>query len=212
MNLILLGAPGSGKGTQGEILEKKLGSAKISTGDLLREEIANQTEIGRQVQQLVSEGKFASNQTVVDLVRKKASQNLQAGFILDGFPRNIDQAQELDLMLKDLSTKIDHVINFEVEDEEILRRISGRFFCVNCKTSYHKLSNKPQKEGICDKCGGTEFATRKDDTEEVVRNRLEEYRKQTLPLVEYYANKGILRNIDANDDIDKIQKKIESIL
>jgi adenylate kinase len=212
MNLILLGAPGSGKGTQGEFLEKKLGNIKISTGDLLREEIESQTEVGKQVQKLVSEGKFASNETVVDLVRKKISQNLKQGFMLDGFPRNIDQAEELEVILKGLSAKIDYVINFDVEDKEILRRIFGRFSCVNCKANYHKSSKMPKKEGVCDECGGTKFVTRKDDTEEVVRRRLEEYRKQTLPLVQYYEGKGVLINIDANDQIDKIQKKIESII
>ena len=211
MNLMLLGAPGSGKGTQGEFLEKKLGSVRISTGDLLREEIANQTEIGKQAQRLVAEGKFVSNSTVVELVRKKISETLKEGFILDGFPRNTEQAKQLDNMLSELSTGIDHVINFEVGDEEILRRVLGRFFCTKCKTNYSKSSKMPKKEGVCDECGGTEFATRKDDTEEVVRHRLEEYRKQTLPLVEYYTEKGILINIDANDEIDKIQKKIESI-
>jgi adenylate kinase len=212
MNFILLGAPGSGKGTQGEFLEKKLGNIKISTGDLLREEIENQTETGKQVQRLVSEGKLASNETVVDLVRKKVSQRFKQGFILDGFPRNIAQAEELEFILKGLSTKIDYVINFEVEDQEVLRRISGRFSCGDCKANYHKSSKVPKKEGVCDECGGTQFVTRKDDTEEVVLRRLEEHRKQTFPLVRHYEEKGILINIDANDQIDKIQKKIESII
>jgi len=211
VNIILLGPPGSGKGTQGENLERKLGVVRISTGDLLREEVASGTEIGNKVKALIESGKLASNETVIFLLKNKI-QSMSNGFILDGFPRNIEQADALDDMMKENDIKIDLVINFTISDEEIVKRISSRYFCTKCKATYNKLSKNPKKDGVCDYCGGNNFQTRADDTVETVKRRLEDYNVQTFPLVGYYKKQGILHNIDAKADIKDIEKEIEFIL
>lgn len=211
MNIILLGPPGSGKGTQGENLERKLGIDRISTGDLLREEVAKGTPVGNKVKALIESGKFATNETVVDLLKNKI-QSMFKGFILDGFPRNIEQADALDDMMKENNINIDLVINFTIPDEEIIKRTLGRYFCTKCKATYNKLSKNPVKAGVCDYCGGTDFKTRADDKVETVKGRLEEYNAQTFPLVGYYKKQGILHNVDAKADIKDIEKEIEFIL
>jgi len=211
VNIILLGPPGSGKGTQGECLEKKLGVVRIATGDLLREEVEKGSAIGNKVKALMESGKFATNETVVSLLQSKIN-SISEGFILDGFPRNIEQADALDSMIKENNIEIDFVINFLISDEEVVKRISSRYFCATCKATYNKLYKNPVKEGVCDSCGGTDFKIRADDKVDTVKGRLNEYNAQTLPLVEYYKKQGILYNVDAKADIKDIEKEIGFIL
>ena len=212
MNFILLGPPGSGKGTQGEYLEKKAGVVRISTGDLLREEVKQQTEIGKQIKHLIESGQFATDDIVITLTKNRITELADQGFILDGFPRNVEQAQWLDLALKEIGIHIDFVMNFNVPDLLLIERITSRYFCATCKATYNKLHKNPKKEGICDVCGGKEFLVRADDKVETVKKRLQEYNAKTLPLVEYYKGSGILCDIDASGDIKDIRKKIDSLL
>ncbi|MCH9753771.1 MAG: adenylate kinase [Alphaproteobacteria bacterium] len=212
MNFILLGPPGSGKGTQGEYLEKKLGVARLSTGDILREEVRNKTEIGLKVQSLMEAGQFASDDIVIDLIKNRIYQFKDKGFILDGFPRNIVQAKQLDSILKEVGASIDFVLNFIVEEKTIVNRISGRYFCSQCKATYNKTYKNPSKEGICDECGSDEFQSRADDREDVVRSRFKDYNDKTLPLVKYYEEQYNLHNIDAGGDVKDVSKKIDSLM
>jgi len=212
MNFILLGPPGSGKGTQGEYLEKALNIIRLSTGDLLRDEIKNKTAIGKEVQSLMEAGKFASDDIVIGLVESKIKSTKGKGFILDGFPRNIVQANQLESILKENGISIDFVLNFLVGEEEVVKRISGRYFCEKCKATYNKEYKNPKKNGICDECGGAKFQTRSDDKADVVRSRFQEYNEKTLPLVKYYEEQGNLSNIDASGDVKDVRKKIDSLI
>jgi len=212
MHFILLGPPGSGKGTQGEYLEKKLGAVRLSTGDLLREEVRLQTPAGLRAKALIDQGKFVGDDILFSMVKQKLSELKDLHFILDGFPRNLSQAEWLDRTLQELDIKIDYVLNFNLADDLIVERISNRYFCVKCKATYNKLSHNPKITGVCDVCGGTEFSVRGDDKEEIIRERLVEYERQTKPLVRHYEEQGILYNIDVDVDIVEVRKKIDSFL
>ncbi|MCS7130563.1 MAG: adenylate kinase [Archaeoglobaceae archaeon] len=208
MNLILLGAPGAGKGTQAKFIAEKYGIPQISTGDMLREAVAKGTELGKIAKEFMSQGKLVPDEIVVGIVKERLKQkDCENGFILDGFPRTIAQAEALDEIMKEMGKKIDAVININVPEEEVVRRIVNRRICRKCGAIYHLLYDPPKKEGICDKCGG-ELYQRDDDRESVVRERFRVYRRDTEPLIEYYKKKGNLLNVDGSKNIEDVKEKI----
>lgn len=204
MNLIFLGAPGSGKGTQAVRLAEKISVLHLSTGDLLRAAVKNGTELGKKAERFMKAGELVPDNIIIGLIEEKQqSGKLNAGFILDGFPRTIPQAQALDAMFKRVGAKIDHAVLLDVDDEEIIKRLSGRMYCGGCQAGYNYPANMPKVEGVCDKCGG-KLVRRPDDEPEVVTNRLEVYKKQTQPIEDYYRKQSILlaiRGIGTPDDI-----------
>ena len=197
MRLILLGAPGAGKGTQAEFIQSKLGIPSISTGNLLRTAIAEGTELGKKAASYMESGSLVPDELVLDLVRARVAQpDCAKGMIFDGFPRTVAQAEALDRVMK-----MDMVLFLDVDDESIVERMSGRRTCPKCQATYHVVSHPPKKEGICDKCGG-ELVTRKDDKPEVVRQRLSVYHAQTEPIVKYYQNQGILKVVKGQEKLE----------
>jgi adenylate kinase len=205
MNLVLLGPPGCGKGTQAARLRDRLGVIHLSTGDMLRAEVAAGTEIGRIVDGLMRAGALVPDDMIIGIIGSQFDARGAAdGFLFDGFPRTLPQALALDEMLKDRGLKLDHVISLDVADEAMVVRITGRFTCAKCSEGYHDQFKRPKKEGICDVCGSTEFVRRKDDTPETVRRRLAAYREQTQPLLDYYERKGLVRHVDGMKDIDGV--------
>lgn len=198
MNIIFLGAPGSGKGTQAQMLSKELNIPQISTGDALRKEVEEQSEIGKLAKSYMDSGDLVPDEVVVNIIKNRIIQDdCQNGFILDGFPRNIAQAQTLDSMLESLSKKIDKVFNFDVDAEILVKRITGRYTCKNCNAVYNKFFKLPVKEGICDNCQGTEFNNRADDNEETLRSRLKVYNDLSKPLIGHYKKNNLLLSIKA---------------
>ncbi|WBY65074.1 adenylate kinase [Thermocaproicibacter melissae] len=207
MNLIFLGAPGAGKGTHAEILSKDVGIPQISTGNIIREALKSGTEMGLKAKSYIEAGKLVPDDVVIGIIRDRLAQDDCAnGFILDGFPRTIPQAEALDKMVR-----IDRVINLDVPESLILRRLSGRRVCSNCGASYNVDTRPPKKEGICDVCGGT-LVQRKDDNPETVRERLKVYHEQTEPLVDYYEKQGKLRTVHGTDDTDSTARDIKNAL
>ncbi len=197
MNLIFLGAPGAGKGTQAEKVSEKLGIPTISTGNIIREALKNETEMGLKAKSFIESGKLVPDEVVIGIIKDRlAEDDCQNGFILDGFPRTIPQAEALDAM----GIKIDKVIDIEVADEKIVQRMSGRRVCPDCGASYHTEYKKPQKDGICNACGA-ELVIRKDDKPEVVLDRLNVYHEQTEPLKDYYAAKGVLKEVEGQEEV-----------
>jgi len=193
MNIIFLGAPGSGKGTQAAMLSAELKIPTISTGEALRKEVSLQSEIGKLAKSYMDSGKLVPDEVVVNIIKNRITQSdCQAGFILDGFPRNMSQAVTLDSMLASLGKKIEKVFNFEVSEEILVKRISGRFSCKNCGAVYNRYFKLPAKENTCDDCGSNQFESRSDDNEETVKNRLKVYRESTFELIEYYQKKHLL--------------------
>ncbi len=212
MNLILLGPPGSGKGTQAKLIVEKYGIPQISTGDMLREAVAKGTELGKEAKKYMDAGQLVPDEVVIGIVKERLQQpDCEKGFILDGFPRTIAQAEALDKILEEMGKKIDAVINIQVPEEEVVKRIVNRRTCKNCGAVYHLIYNPPKEDNKCDKCGG-ELYQRDDDKEETVRKRYKVYKEQTEPLVEYYAKKGILYNIDGTKSIEEVFAEIDSIL
>ncbi len=212
MNLILLGPPGSGKGTQAKLIVEKYGIPQISTGDMLREAVAKGTELGKEAKKYMDAGQLVPDEVVIGIVKERLQQpDCEKGFILDGFPRTIAQAEALDKILEEMGKKIDAVINIQVPEEEVVKRIVYRRTCKNCGAVYHLIYNPPKEDNKCDKCGG-ELYQRDDDKEETVRKRYKVYKEQTEPLVEYYAKKGILYNIDGTKSIEEVFAEIDSIL
>lgn len=212
MNLILLGAPGAGKGTQAKFIVEKYGIPQISTGDMLREAVAKGTELGKKAKEFMSQGKLVPDEIVIGIVKERLRQkDCEGGFILDGFPRTIAQAEALDRIMAEMGRKIDAVINISVPEEEIVRRIVNRRICRECGAIYHLIYDPPKRPGICDKCGG-ELYQRDDDREEVVRQRFAVYRKSTQPLIDYYRKRGVLYEVDGTKDIESVKSEILSIL
>ena len=204
MNLILLGAPGAGKGTQAELLVKKLSIPAISTGNMLREAIANGTELGKQVKKIMDEGSLVPDDVILDIVAERVSRDDCAkGFILDGVPRTLAQAEALEAR----GVRIDHVVSIEIDDSEIEGRMTGRRVCSKCGASYHVVANPPKAEGICDLCQG-ELIIRKDDTAETVRHRLQVYHAQTEVLKDFYRERGKLRLVEGNQPIEDANRDI----
>ena len=203
--IVLLGPPGSSKGTQAERLEDELGFVRLSTGDLLREAVRKQTELGKQAKEFMDKGQLVPNELVIGLMKERID-NMEGGYILDGFPRTVEQADVLESI-----TSIDHAINLDVDDEELVSRLTKRRSCPECNAVFHLLYKPPKTEGVCDRCNG-ELYQRSDDTEETVRNRLKVYRESTFPLIEFYEKRGVLRNIDGIGDIDDIFQAIKALL
>ena len=198
MNLILLGAPGAGKGTQAELLSQKLSIPAISTGNMLREAMANGSELGKQLKQIMDSGSLVSDDVILSIVAERVSRDdCKNGFILDGVPRTLSQAKALDAA----NVQIDHVVSIEIDDDVIVGRMTGRRVCSKCGASYHIVANPPKTEGVCDLCG-SELVIRKDDAPETVRHRLEVYHKTTEVLKNYYAQQEKLRLVDGNQPIE----------
>ncbi len=212
MNIIMLGPPGAGKGTQAQMLAEKYGIPQISTGDILRAAVAEGTELGKKAKEYMDKGQLVPDEVVIGIVKERLSKpDCEKGFILDGFPRTVAQAEALDGILKEMGKKIDYVINIVVPDEEILKRLTGRRTCKVCGAMYHIIYNPPKVEGKCDKCGG-DLYQRDDDKEETIKNRLSVYHSQTAPLIDYYRKKGVLIDIDGAKDIKTIFQDICAVL
>jgi adenylate kinase len=208
MDVILLGPPGSGKGTQAQKMVERYRIPQISTGDILRGAVKEKTPLGVEAKRYMDQGALVPDEVVVGIVRDRLKgADCDGGFLLDGFPRTVPQAEALESTLKDMKTGIDHVVSIEVDNDELIRRLTGRRTCRNCGAMYHLTFDPPKKEGICNKCGG-ELYQRDDDKEETIRARLQVYEKQTAPLIEYYRNRGLLRTIDGVGATEKIFGKI----
>jgi len=212
MNIILLGPPGAGKGTQAKRLIDKYSIPQISTGDMLRAALKEGTALGLEAKKYMDKGELVPDSVVIGLVKERIQQkDCAKGYMLDGFPRNVSQAEALDKMLAELKQKIDDVICIEVPNEELLGRLTGRRTCRSCGAGFHVMFDPPKKEGVCDKCNG-ELYQRDDDNETTVKSRLEVYAKQTEPLIGYYKNQGKLRSINGVGDMEAIFSRITAVL
>jgi len=212
MKIIMLGAPGAGKGTQAKMIAKKYSIPHISTGDIFRANIKEGTELGKKAKTYMDKGELVPDELVVDLVVDRVAKDDAAnGYVLDGFPRTIPQAEALDAALAKINEKVDYAIDVDVPDENIVKRMSGRRACVGCGGTYHIEHVPPKKEGICDACGG-ELILRDDDKPETVLNRLSIYHEQTQPLIDYYTDKGILKTVDGTVDMTDVFNAIVEIL
>ncbi|HSO43168.1 MAG TPA: adenylate kinase [Rhodospirillales bacterium] len=209
MNVVLLGPPGSGKGTQAKSLEQAFGIAQLSTGDMLRAEVGAGSEVGQKADAIMRAGQLVPDDMIIALIGSKlADPECRNGFILDGFPRTVPQAQALDVMLKTRGLKLDHVLELEVDDEAMVERIGGRFSCAKCGAGYHDRFKQPKVQGVCDVCGSGEFVRRADDNAETVRERLKAYHTQTAPISAYYERQGILKRVDGMGAIDQVSKDL----
>jgi adenylate kinase len=208
MRLVLLGAPGAGKGTQAKILVEKYGIPQISTGDLLRAAVAAGTALGKEARSYMDKGELVPDSVVLGMVEERLKQDdCKKGYILDGFPRNTKQAEALDKMLSPLNMSLTAALSVDVPFDDLMKRLTGRRTCKACGQMYNIYFNAPKKEGVCDKCGG-ELFQRDDDKEETIKKRLEVYNAQTAPLIDYYGKKGILKSVAGTGSIDDIFKKV----
>ncbi|MCE2510663.1 MAG: adenylate kinase [Alphaproteobacteria bacterium] len=213
MNLVLLGPPGAGKGTQAARIQEAHGLVHLSTGDMLRAAIASGSDLGNQVKEIVESGALVPDDIIIRMIEERiAAPDCAKGFILDGFPRTVRQAEALDSMLEKKSLKIDHVVELKVDDAALVKRISGRFSCAACGAGYHDAFKQPKTEGVCDACGGKEFSRRKDDNPETVKARLEAYHAQTAPILPYYREREVLRTVDGMADFDGVTAQIAAAL
>ncbi|MBE6524694.1 MAG: adenylate kinase [Thermoplasmata archaeon] len=203
--IVLLGPPGAGKGTQGEKLTDEFGYTRLSTGDMLREAVRNGTELGKKAKEYMDAGALVPNDLIIGLMKEKIA-GIKGGVLLDGFPRTVEQADALAEQMD-----VDLALNFDVADEELIQRLTQRRSCPKCNAVYHLATKKPKKDGICDKCG-SELYQRDDDKEATVRNRLEVYRKNTMPLIDYYSKKGTLVTIEGSGDINEIFEKVKKVI
>src|ERR1044071_6959882 len=218
MNLILLGPPGAGKGTQAKRLEQTRGLVQLATGDMLRAATASGGELGRRVKAIMDAGHLVPDEIIIEMIAARiaepdcAPHDGGGGFILDGFPRTVPQAEALDAMLAQHGRKLDRVILMEVDEATLIDRLSGRFSCAQCGASYHERYHRPRVEGVCDRCGGASFMCRADDRPEALATRFAAYRNQTAPILPYYRARGILRTVDGMADIDEVTRQIEAII
>lgn len=204
MNLMLFGAPGAGKGTQAKFLIEKYNIPQISTGDILRAAIADKTDMGMEAKKFMDDGKLVPDSTIIGIIKDRLAQDdCKDGFILDGFPRTLPQAQALNELMKDMNISLDKVISLDVPDELIVGRITGRRVCSKCGASFHVEFNPSKKEDICDYCGG-ELGIRKDDNADTVKSRLEAYHEQTSPLIEFYTTMGVIVTLDGTKDVSEV--------
>lgn len=212
MNVMLFGAPGAGKGTQAKFLIERYGIPQISTGDILREAVKTGTEMGKKADEYMKNGKLVPDTVILGIIKERlVLEDCKKGFILDGFPRTIPQAEALEKLLDEIGTKIDAVIALTVRDEFLIERLTGRKVCKGCGASFHVKFNNSKEDGVCDYCKG-ELYTRKDDTIETVSQRLEVYKSQTEPLIAFYKEKGVFKEINGEEDIQKITNSIIGIL
>lgn len=208
MNVVLLGAPGAGKGTQATVLTKELGVVHVASGDLFRHALAEKTELGMLAKSYMDKGELVPDEVTINMVLERIVQpDCAGGVLFDGFPRTLSQAEALDKRLESESKAIDSIVYIEVPEEELVKRLSGRWICRACQTPYHAVSSPPKKAGVCDECGG-ELYQRDDDKEETVRERLKVFMSQTLPIVDYYGGQGKLVRVDGNKDIAEVSSDI----
>ncbi|TVR99268.1 MAG: adenylate kinase [Rhodospirillales bacterium] len=213
MNLVLFGPPGAGKGTQAKRLEEAHGITQLSTGEMLRAEVAEGTPVGQRADALMKSGRLVPDDVIVEIVGDRLSREAgRNGFILDGFPRTVPQAEALDRLLASKRLKLDHVVSIEVDDEAMVERITGRFTCANCGAGYHDTFQRPEVEGVCDACGGTEFTRRSDDNEVTVRERLAAYHAETEPVLRHYEAQGLVRKVDGMAGIDEVTRQLEAVI
>lgn len=213
MNLILMGLPGAGKGTQAEKIVDTYAIPHISTGDMFRAAMKNETALGLEAKSYIDRGALVPDDVTNGIVKERlAEADTDKGFLLDGFPRTLEQAQALDEMLQDLGKKIDAVIDIHVEEQVLIDRLAGRFICRTCGATYHKLFNPPKVEGTCDRCGGHEFYQREDDKPETVKNRLAVNIKSSAPILAFYQDKDLLHEIDGNREINQVFHDVKEII
>lgn len=212
VDLVLMGLPGAGKGTQAEMIVDKYGIPHISTGDMFRAAIKEGTELGKKAKQFMDEGQLVPDEVTIGIVRERlAKPDCQKGFLLDGFPRTVPQAEALDEILKDMKRNIDYVIHIDVDRDILMERLTGRRICRDCGATYHLVFNPPKQANVCDKCSG-ELYQRDDDNEETVSNRLEVNIKQQQPLLDYYRNRGVLKTIDGNRKIEEVFQEVDTLI
>jgi adenylate kinase len=213
MNILLLGPPGAGKGTQARDLQDKYGMVQLSTGDMLRAAIKNGEPLGQQAKKIMDAGDLVPDDLMISLIKERIAQpDCEQGFILDGFPRTVPQAKALDVMLADSGKKLDAVVELTVDEKKLVERVSGRFTCANCGAGYHDTFKMPQKTEVCDSCGGTVFLRRPDDNAETMKARLKAYREQTAPILPYYRERGMLQTVDGMASMENVFCAIEKTL
>jgi adenylate kinase len=212
LNIILLGPPGAGKGTQAARLQAERGMVQLSTGDMLREARASGSPIGEKVKAIMDAGELVSDAIVTALIGERLDGCADCGAIFDGFPRTTHQAEALEILLAERGRKLDHVIELAVDDEELVKRITGRFTCAKCGAGYHDSFRPTRVPGVCDVCGSTEFKRRPDDNEQTVRTRMAEYRAKTAPILPFYEAKGLVRRVDGMGAIDAVAAEIDALL
>jgi len=213
MRLILLGPPGAGKGTQAKRLEESRGLVQLSTGDMLRAAVASGSSLGQQAKRVMEAGELMPDEIIIDMIAERIDQpDCRNGFVLDGFPRTTRQAAALDDMLDRKRASLDRVIELTVDEDALIERIAGRFYCAQCGAGYHEKYKRPKVDGVCDVCGSTEFSRRKDDNAETVAARLEAYRGQTAPILPYYQGRSLLRQVDGMAEMNEVTRQIEAVL
>ena len=212
MNIILLGPPGAGKGTQAARLQAQRGMVQLSTGDMLREAVASATPVGLKAKEIMERGELVSDAIVSALIGERLDAFEGRGAIFDGYPRTQAQAEALDLLLAERGRKLDYVIELGVDEDELVRRIVGRFTCANCGAPYHDELRQTRAQGVCDVCGSTEFKRRPDDNEQTVRTRMAEYRAKTAPILPYYEQRGLVRRVDGMASVEQVAAQIDAIL